>query len=115
MFLDGSCHGSSYAGGIAITMAYGIDVKSSNDPYIKVSEYAISLVNHASSPGKYLVDAIPWLKYVPEWFPGAQFKRDAKEWYKVAMDYREVPFQATKRDIVCFIRYCAVVALIMRI
>lgn len=28
----------------------------------------------------YLVDFLPWLKYVPEWMPGAQFKRDARKW-----------------------------------
>ena len=28
-------------------------------------------------PGKYLVEAIPALQYIPEWFPGAAFKREA--------------------------------------
>ncbi|KAF9447574.1 cytochrome P450 [Macrolepiota fuliginosa MF-IS2] len=88
-----------FTGAIAITLAYGIDVKSIDDPYIKVSEHAIDLLNNASAPGKYLVDAIPLLKYVPEWFPGAKFKRDAKEWSKVAMKFREAPFQAAKSNI----------------
>ncbi|KXN87126.1 O-methylsterigmatocystin oxidoreductase, partial [Leucoagaricus sp. SymC.cos] len=88
-----------FPGGIAITLAYGIDVKSENDPYINISERAISLLNHASAPGKYTVDAIPWLKYVPDWFPGAHFKRDAKQWKKAALQFIEAPFQATKRDL----------------
>lgn len=58
------------------------------------------LLNRASAPGKYLVDTISWLKYIPEWFPGAKFKRDAKEWYKIAMEFREAPFRATKRNLV---------------
>ncbi|KAF5349123.1 hypothetical protein D9756_009490 [Leucocoprinus leucothites] len=87
-----------FTGGVAITLAYGIDVKPANDPFIDVSERAISLLNQASAPGKYLVDIIPLLKYVPDWFPGAQFKRDAKEWRKVTMRFREAPFRATKRD-----------------
>jgi hypothetical protein len=34
----------------------------------------------AARPGKYLVDLIPALKYVPEWVPGAQdFKSTARE------------------------------------
>ncbi|KAG8909853.1 hypothetical protein FRC00_009323, partial [Tulasnella sp. 408] len=28
----------------------------------------------------YWVEFLPWLKYVPEWMPGAQFKRDARKW-----------------------------------
>ncbi|KAJ3573814.1 hypothetical protein NP233_g2187 [Leucocoprinus birnbaumii] len=87
-----------FTGGIAITLAYGINVKPENDPYINISERAIGILNRESTPGKYFVDAIPWLKYVPEWFPGAKFKRDAKEWKKVTMNFRDAPFQATKRD-----------------
>ena len=28
-------------------------------------------------PGKYLVEALPALQYLPQWFPGAAFKREA--------------------------------------
>ncbi len=28
-------------------------------------------------PGKFLVEAIPALQYLPTWFPGADFKRQA--------------------------------------
>lgn len=34
-------------------------------------------------PGKFLVDVLPWLKYVPEWVPGASFQRLAREWKEV--------------------------------
>jgi hypothetical protein len=91
---------NSFAGGVTLNLAYGIDIKPENDPYINISERAIGLLNQASAPGKYFVDSIPWLKYVPDWFPGAQFKRDAKEWRKAALEFRDAPFEATKRDLV---------------
>ncbi|KAG8877871.1 hypothetical protein FRB97_002942 [Tulasnella sp. 331] len=40
----------------------------------------------------YAVDFLPWLKYLPEWFPGAQFHRDAKLTKEVAEKTRWLPF-----------------------
>lgn len=40
------------------------------------------------------------VKYVPDWFPGAGFKRQAKKWRVLAMDMVEKPFEHTKRDMV---------------
>lgn len=91
---------SSFTGGIVLALGYGIQVKHMDDPYIKLAQRAIGLLNDASGPGKYLVDVIPWLKYIPDWFPGAKFKRDAKEWRKVTEEFKESPFQATKQDMV---------------
>ncbi|XP_006464041.1 hypothetical protein AGABI2DRAFT_226079 [Agaricus bisporus var. bisporus H97] len=85
-----------FTGGIVIALGYGIQVNQVDDPYIKLAQRAIGLLNDASTPGKYLVDMIPWLKYIPDWFPGAKFKRDAKEWRKATEEFKEAPFQATK-------------------
>ncbi|KAJ6472340.1 family 64 cytochrome P450 [Mycena vitilis] len=43
-------------------------------------------------------DSFPILKHIPEWFPGAAFKRQAKEWRKLAHAMRDVPFAETKRQ-----------------
>jgi len=45
----------------------------------------------------YVVDFLPWLKYIPSWFPGAQFKRDAKRWSIVSKASRLLPFNMVKR------------------
>jgi hypothetical protein len=54
----------------------------------------------AAIPGAFLVDVIPLLKYVPEWFPGAGFQKKAKAWKKFALTMVEAPFAAAKRNIV---------------
>ena len=39
------------------------------------------------TPGRYLVDTFPWLKYVPAWVPGASFQvvgREGKKFIKAA-------------------------------
>lgn len=40
------------------------------------------------------------VKYVPAWFPGAKFKREAAEWRKACRAMLEVPFAAVKKAIV---------------
>ena len=58
-------------------MTYGINVRPYNDPYIKIAEEAVGSIAELLIPGTFLVDIIPILKYVPEWFPGAKFQRKA--------------------------------------
>ncbi|KAJ7467798.1 cytochrome P450 [Mycena galericulata] len=84
---------------LILNVTYGINVLSSNDPYIDLAEKAMHGLSVASIPGAFLVDTIPALKYVPSWIPGAGFQRKAKEWRKLAREVLEVPFIEAKRDV----------------
>jgi hypothetical protein len=53
----------------------------------------------AARPGAYLVDFLPILKSVPEWFPGATFKRVAREGYELAQELQEKPFAWAKKQL----------------
>ena len=107
----------SLAGATIVSIAYGLDVLPSNDPYIAAAEAGLTTLAKACAPGAFLVDAFPVLKHVPDWFPGkysyseklyshlilslgAGFKRKAKEWKQYADAMREMPFQAAKRNLV---------------
>ena len=63
-------------------MTYSIKVQSYNDPYIKIVEDGIAASSELLIPGAFLVDVIPILKYVPEWFPGAKFQIKAAKMRK---------------------------------
>ena len=39
------------------------------------------------------------MKYVPEWMPGADFKRKAREWSVVADQFGSIPFDFTKKGV----------------
>lgn len=54
----------------------------------------------SGSPGAFLVDSIPLLKYVPGWMPGAGFKHKAKEWNSLTKQMMETPFTAAQSAIV---------------
>ncbi|KAJ7640503.1 cytochrome P450 [Mycena polygramma] len=57
-------------GSLTMSITYGIEVQSKNDPYISIAEAGIKHVSIMAVPGAFLVDAFPVLKHVPEWFPG---------------------------------------------
>ncbi|KAJ3512407.1 hypothetical protein NLJ89_g3545 [Agrocybe chaxingu] len=87
------------AGETIISIAYGLDVQPKNDPYVEIAEKGVHPLLEAGVPGAFLVDSLPVLKYVPEWFPGASFKRKAKEWKRLAQDMFNRPFEAMLSEV----------------
>ena len=82
-------------------MTYSINVQPYNDPYIKIAEEAVAANAMLMVPGAFLVDIIPILKYVPEWFPGARFQSIAAITRKHAATIRNTTFAATEELMVC--------------
>ena len=82
-------------------MTYSINVNTYDDPYIKIVEEAIGAIAELFIPGTFLVDIIPVLKYVPEWFPGAKFQSKAAVMRKHAAIIRNTTFAATEELMVC--------------
>ena len=79
-------------------MTYGIDLKSADNPFLVAIFEATHAIGVALVPGKFIVDAIPicvylrtqsgihkqltkpWtVRYLPDWFPGTEFKAVTKE------------------------------------
>ena len=86
-------------------IGYGITVRESDDPYISVAEEAMEGFSAAGIPGTFWVDLIPILKYVPSWFPGAGFQKQAARWKKANHTMVETPFDYVKEQLVqvlCF-------------
>ena len=81
-------------------IVYGIDVKDSGDPYIALAEEALHGVSEAATPGAFLVDILPILKYVPSWFPGAGFQKKAAHWRQVNISFAEKPFRYVEEQMV---------------
>ena len=93
-------------GGITISLAYGITIQPKNDPFIDLAEHAITGLAESATPGLFLVDAIPLIKHVPEWMPGAGFQTKARQWRELQERFRVEAFEKTIRDIVssdCFV------------
>ncbi|KAL1751153.1 cytochrome P450 [Schizophyllum commune] len=87
-------------GGIIIGMAYGfapeLDWTGLEFTRAKVAKAVLN----ALAPGRYLVNMIPALKYIPAWLPGAQFKRDAHEWREQMHIMMEESYATVKEQMV---------------
>ncbi|KAJ8090245.1 hypothetical protein PM082_018841 [Marasmius tenuissimus] len=91
-------HLRQMTGSLIILVTYGLDVKGPNDPVVRTVERAVEMGSQAATPGKFMVDALPILKYVPAWFPGAGFKRKAREWNKLYVEMGTLPFGIAKKQ-----------------
>ena len=91
-----------------MSITYGIDVKSVDDPFLNASVEASHIIATVVTPGKFLVDTIPiraclriqtvvykcltnssTVQYIPDWFPGTGFKaiaKEARDKFKISVD-----------------------------
>jgi cytochrome P450 len=84
------------AGAIILRISHGYEVKENNDPFIDLADRAVDQFSRAITPGAFMVDIVPFLANVPEWFPGAGFKRLAREWSKTREDMVATPYKFVK-------------------
>ncbi|KDQ17442.1 hypothetical protein BOTBODRAFT_172482 [Botryobasidium botryosum FD-172 SS1] len=85
------------AGKLIMSTIYGIQVESSQNQFIVYAERIMDLAKYAS-PGAAYVNIFPILKYVPSWFPGAKFKKEAKRLRALVESMMDHPFQRVKSD-----------------
>jgi len=85
-------HYKYFSSGIILEALYGFGVKPIDDPYVIAVEKGMEDLTKGLLPGAFLVDAFPILKHVPEWFPGAGFKRNAREWGNAFLTCFSEPF-----------------------
>ncbi|KAF8898846.1 cytochrome P450 [Infundibulicybe gibba] len=91
-------HVRQHAGSIVLRIVYGYDVKTQHDYYITLVNEAVRGLSLAVNVGSFLVDFLPSLRYIPAWFPGANFKSQAKIWSKSASALKEEPFITFKES-----------------
>ncbi|KAG1874758.1 cytochrome P450 [Suillus subalutaceus] len=74
------------AGAVILRISYGYEVKESSDPFINIAERAHNRFSQSIAPGAFMVNYLPFLAKVPEWLPGAGFKRLAREWHEIVQE-----------------------------
>ena len=90
----------SILGSTILRIVYGIEIDSPSDEILVLEEQAMSAIKEAITPGKYLVEALPFLQYLPAWFPGAGWKRQAMKWRVIVDEMFEGPHEELKRALV---------------
>jgi len=80
-----------------LEIAYGLGIDSPDHPILHRADEAVSAVKCGLTPGKWVVDILPSLKYIPEWFPGATFRKVTSSG-KCSLDSSiTVPFETVKQ------------------
>ncbi|PPQ92201.1 LOW QUALITY PROTEIN: hypothetical protein CVT25_008975 [Psilocybe cyanescens] len=101
---------SSNSGAIIMKLAYGWTVLDNHDPFVRLMEDSFKLQSEITKPGRWLVDIFPILmedrvtivasvRFVPPWFPGGGFRRQAEVFRKEMNKVDVVPFEWAKKQI----------------
>lgn len=92
---------TSLLGASILETLYGFEVKGPDDVHIEMNERSVESIIECFIPGKYLVDFLPFLKYLPDWMPGASFKRKCAVWKEQVMEMKTQPFESALKALVC--------------
>ncbi|TFY83648.1 hypothetical protein EWM64_g367 [Hericium alpestre] len=87
------------AGAIILSIGYGYNIEEKDDHFVHIAQVMMDDFSKLTEPGAFLVDTIPILRYLPEWFPGAGFHRLAKEYSVNLQAVVNEPFNWTKKQI----------------
>ncbi|RMZ82568.1 hypothetical protein DV738_g1475, partial [Chaetothyriales sp. CBS 135597] len=93
-------HIKTAASALILQIVYGYAVKPlSADPLVLLIEQMMDEFSLAFRPMTWAVDFLPWLRHMPEWFPGASFKRLGRQWSVNTRMVIETPYNFVRKQI----------------
>ncbi|TDL20082.1 cytochrome P450 oxidoreductase OrdA-like protein [Rickenella mellea] len=92
-------HIRKLTGAVILKISHGYTVEAKgNDPLVDLADDAVEHFSLSTTPGVWLVDVMPFLRYIPDWLPGAGFKRTASRSFKKANELADKPYAFVKRQ-----------------
>lgn len=89
----------STAAATVLRMAYGYTIEPHKpDILVGLVDKMMAEFSLAAVPMAWIVDIIPILRYLPENFPGATFKRTARKWRKSIQASAHIPYRFVQRQ-----------------
>ncbi|KAH9990147.1 cytochrome P450 [Russula vinacea] len=80
-------------GVIILRISHGYRPKNENDELVRIADEATDQLNVLLSPGLFAVDFLPFLRHIPEWFPGGGFHKIAREWRQSLFDLTDKSYE----------------------
>ncbi|KAJ7639248.1 cytochrome P450 [Roridomyces roridus] len=92
-------HGFRFAGAIVLNVTFGYQLKDENDPLLKLIDVAMKQFSELTGVNAFAVDTFPFLRYVPEWFPGAGWKKKIIPYRAALQASLDTPLDWVKKQI----------------
>ena len=87
-------------GAIILKIMYDMDVVDWSDEFINLSGASVTAIGATHVTGKFWVEFLPVLRYIPGWFPGAYFKRWVEQYSPMIIKMINQPFDEVKEKMV---------------
>lgn len=79
---------------------YGYSVETQGtDPLLAMINRMMQHFSQASPPLSWMVDILPILRHLPEGFPGAGFRKTAREWAQNVRGVANIPYSFVKKQV----------------
>ncbi|KAI0698594.1 cytochrome P450 [Cytidiella melzeri] len=79
---------------IIVDVVYGIKIQGMDDDYIRLAAESLDVLNESKTPGKFWIDFMPFLRFLPPWVPGAAALKFSARWRPVVLEMMNKPFDA---------------------
>ncbi|KAH8105626.1 cytochrome protein [Phellopilus nigrolimitatus] len=97
---DFTKHIRTTAGAIILSISHGYTIEPHGpDPFVDLADAALEAFSKSCRAGTWIVDILPFLQHLPAWLPGMKFKRTARDWRSLTMDFVDRPFAFVKAQI----------------
>ncbi|KAF5355371.1 hypothetical protein D9757_013345 [Collybiopsis confluens] len=88
-----------HVGSIIMRTVYGYWLTGPEDPFLTNPLTAMANFSEAIASGVWLVDILPFVKYIPKWLPGTSFLSKSEQWKTIVMNTTYMPYEWSKEQI----------------
>ncbi|KAJ8700830.1 hypothetical protein PTI98_003818 [Pleurotus ostreatus] len=86
-----------FATSVITGILYGHQVVSEDDEYMKLMDHQSMIAVNLGQPGGALLDILPFLQYLPAWFPGTGPAIRAREWRPMFRRVYDYPYEQVEK------------------
>ncbi|KAJ4297910.1 hypothetical protein N0V90_005809 [Kalmusia sp. IMI 367209] len=87
------------AGSVILKITYGYTTEPrGSDPFVDLAAKTMAQFADATVPGRWMVDILPFLRYLPDWVPGTGFKETARRMAIQLAQCTNQPYEFVKQQ-----------------
>ncbi|OCH87155.1 cytochrome P450 [Obba rivulosa] len=83
----------------SLRITHGHEVKDGGDPVIQAIGRVMEDFSEATLPGRFLVDILPVLQYVPAWLPGGGWKKTVAQYQTNVEHFHDLSYRFAKAEL----------------